>query len=57
MKVDMSSVKEQAEREIHEEARRVAVEREKARIRAKQGMSLWQRLIEKLPYTIERKRT
>lgn len=45
-----------AKAEIREENRRAAIEAEKARLRARQGKSLWQRLLDKLPFTIHFKR-
>lgn len=50
-----AQVIEQARREFADELYREAVTQEVKRLRAEHNKSLWQRLIDKLPFTIRRK--
>lgn len=56
MKLDPSAIEEVARRELRDEQHRAAVERRKAQLREQKNKSLWQRLIDKLPFTITWKR-
>lgn len=50
--IDLGIARHHAERELHDELFREAVQREKALLRTRKNTSFWQRLISKLPFTI-----
>ena len=53
----LQQIKARAHEELAQESFRAAVDAEKTRLRAVRNRSLWQRLIDKLPFTITRKNT
>lgn len=50
--LDPKIVRQIAESELRQEALRAAVEAEKQRILAHRGRNLWQRIVDRLPFTI-----
>ena len=50
--LNLSNVRARAMSEFQEESIRLAIDAEKARLRAQPKTSLWQRLTSKLPFTI-----
>jgi hypothetical protein len=52
MELNLDLVRAQAREEYRAESMRIAVNAEKARLRAQPQKSFWQRLTSKLPFTI-----
>lgn len=51
----LEQIKREAKQLLMQEKHDLAVQKELKKLRAERGRSLWQRLIDKLPFTIRRK--